>query len=42
MQSHSLYQHHFTHIGSQRLHYLCAGREHEEVVVLLAGFPQSS
>lgn len=42
MQPHLRYQHHFTHIGSQRLHYLSAGNEHAEVVVLLAGFPQSS
>lgn len=36
------YQHHFIHTGAQRLHYLSAGGEHEETVVLLAGFPQSS
>ncbi|WP_292986066.1 alpha/beta fold hydrolase [Pantoea sp.] len=42
MQPHPLYQRDFTHIASQRMHYLSAGSEHQETVVLLAGFPQSS
>ncbi|MEN4659820.1 alpha/beta hydrolase [Pantoea agglomerans] len=42
MHEYPLYQHHFIHIDSQRLHYLSAGSEHAEAVVLLAGFPQSS
>jgi len=42
MHSHPLYQHHFINVGAQRLHYLSAGRKDAGVVVLLAGFPQSS
>lgn len=40
MPVYQLYQHHFINIDSQRLHYLSAGSEHAEAVVLLAGFPQ--
>ena len=36
------YQHHFASVDQLRLHYLSAGCENAEVVVLLAGFPQSS
>ncbi|WP_336748725.1 alpha/beta hydrolase [Pantoea vagans] len=42
MYSQPAYQHHFINVGTQRLHYLSAGSEHAETVVLLAGFPQSS
>ena len=42
MYSQPAYQHHFINVGTQRLHYLSAGGEHAETVVLLAGFPQSS
>lgn len=42
MSSDAAYQQHFVTVGSQRLHYLQAGGEHAETVVLLAGFPQSS
>lgn len=42
MHSQPAYQHHFINVGKQRLHYLSAGSEHPDTVVLLAGFPQSS
>lgn len=42
MLPHSIFQRHFATVGSQRLHYLRAGDEHPQTVVLLAGFPQSS
>lgn len=42
MSSHPAFQHHVVTVGSQRLHYLHAGGDHPETVVLLAGFPQSS
>lgn len=42
MQYPQLYQHHFASVDDFRFHYLSAGRENANVVVLLAGFPQSS
>jgi len=42
MQNPQLYQHHFSSVDNIRFHYLSAGRENANVVVLLAGFPQSS
>ena len=42
MQHLQHYQHHFVSVDQHRMHYLSAGRQDAEVVVLLAGFPQSS
>ena len=34
-------QHHFTLINGIRTHYVTAGEQHAQTVVLLAGFPES-